>query len=293
MTAPLAAAPASATASAALAAALDQPVPTPQALQPQPAGGIAHDIVRTLSSLDPWMPFVLALLVMAALAVAAGIARRRPRWPSARPYSVGPAGALAALMAACGAALAWAVHTGAPAVLRLDAAAFALADAWAGPAMRWWAVVLSDVGDVLSLTIVSVIAVALLLARRRPWLAWGTALAIGINSTAVRVLKNAFERDRPAGAAEWLTSGHSFPSGHAAGSLMVVGLLAWLLCRGLPPGWRWLIGAVALALVLGIGTARVVLHVHYASDVLGGWLLAGAILVLAVAALRPAADARI
>jgi undecaprenyl-diphosphatase len=107
------------------------------------------------------------------------------------------------------------------------------------------------------------------------------------------VLKNAFERDRPAGAAEWLTSGHSFPSGHAAGSLMVVGLLAWLLCRGLAPGWRGLIGAAALALVLGIGAARVVLHVHYASDVLGGWLLAGALLVLAVAALRPAVDARI
>ena len=289
MTAPLAAAPAS----AALAAALDQPVPPPQALQPQPAGGIAHDIVRTLSALDPWMPFVLALLLMVALAVAVGIARRRPRWPSARPQNRGRTWAQAVLLATCGAALAWAVHTGAPAVTRLDAAARTLADAWAGPAVRGWAVVLSDVGDVLSLTIVSVIAVALLLICRRPWLAGGTALAIGINSTAVRVLKNAFERDRPAGAAEWLTSGHSFPSGHAAGSLMVVGLLAWLLCRGLAPGWRGLIGAAALALVLGIGAARVVLHVHYASDVLGGWLLAGALLVLAVAALRPAVDARI
>ena len=201
----------------------------------------------------------------------------------------GPWLLVALVLALLAAAWSWAVQAQWAGVVRFDVALSHLAQAWATPVTLALAVFFSDVGDVLALTLVSVAIVAWLLMRGRPALAWGCALAILINSLTVRVLKRLFERERPAGATEWLTSGHSYPSGHAAGSLMVLGLLAWLLWPQLAPRWRSWLALVAVLCIAAIGAARVLLQVHYPSDVLGGWLIAGAVLVLATTQPRPQA----
>jgi len=88
-----------------------------------------------------------------------------------------------------------------------------------------------------------------------------------------RAIKSAVARPRPAEA--WVAEGgHSFPSGHSAGTLALFGLLVWLLLPHLRRAWRLPLALAALALALGVGASRVLLRVHYASDVLAGWLLA-------------------
>ncbi len=61
----------------------------------------------------------------------------------------------------------------------------------------------------------------------------------------------------------------AYPSGHAANSMIVYLLLALLLVDG-EQRRRWAIAA-AVALSVAIGVTRVLLGVHWPSDVIGGW----------------------
>jgi undecaprenyl-diphosphatase len=61
----------------------------------------------------------------------------------------------------------------------------------------------------------------------------------------------------------------SFPSGHAASSMIFYTTLALILTTG--TRWRGPAAAVAILLSLLIGTSRVMLGVHWPSDVIGGW----------------------
>jgi undecaprenyl-diphosphatase len=95
-------------------------------------------------------------------------------------------------------------------------------------------------------------------------------MALGILITAVLVLglKFTIRRKRPSG--EWgaiyrRTDPHSFPSGHAARSamLLVVGL-------GLGPGW---LGVLLLVWAPLVTMARVSMGLHYVSDVTAGFFI--------------------
>ena len=78
----------------------------------------------------------------------------------------------------------------------------------------------------------------------------------------------------------------SFPSGHAAGTVPIFGLIAYLL---LHLGQPWSLAAaitVGLLPVL-VGVSRVYLGAHYASDVVGGWIIGIAGLAVIVFILQP------
>lgn len=75
----------------------------------------------------------------------------------------------------------------------------------------------------------------------------------------------------------------SFPSGHATSSMIFY--LALALALTAHTRWNRLAAAVAILLSLLIGTSRVMLGVHWPSDVIGGWAF-GMLWVLLT--LRPA-----
>jgi undecaprenyl-diphosphatase len=80
---------------------------------------------------------------------------------------------------------------------------------------------------------------------------------------------------------------YSFPSGHTVHYVVFLGFL-WFLTLVLvrPRLLRWTLLAVNGALVLLVGLSRVYLGAHWASDVLGGYLLGGALLATAICGYR-------
>ncbi|HLZ46201.1 MAG TPA: phosphatase PAP2 family protein [Gemmatimonadales bacterium] len=135
------------------------------------------------------------------------------------------------------------------------------------------AVDVSRLGTGITLSALGLL-VALLLAIRRAWLlleGWLTAyLGAGVLNQA---LKTAIHRPRPVHSAILSSESWSFPSGHAMGSLIGYGMLAYLVIAYLPTGknHRTAIVIAATVLVLAIGFSRLYLGVHYFSDVIGGF----------------------
>ena len=81
--------------------------------------------------------------------------------------------------------------------------------------------------------------------------------------------------DMYGGAVHW-----AFPSSHATMSLVIFGFLAMLCSREMAVKRRWLPFGLALFLILGIGYSRLYLGAHWLSDVVGGFSLGMAWLIL-------------
>lgn len=156
------------------------------------------------------------------------------------------------------------------------------------PALVRFLRVLAVLGEGWLLAVFAVVGgAALLLARRRIWAAgWAAAFAGGgIIST---VLKLSYARARPSFAHPLATAnGFSFPSGHAMGAVLFAGMLAYLGSQTTTTSARQAVLVMAAVVwVLVMGLSRIVLGVHYPSDVLGGYAVAASWLSLCVLGLE-------
>lgn len=68
-------------------------------------------------------------------------------------------------------------------------------------------------------------------------------------------------------------TGNSFPSGHSLGSIVCYGAILLVFLPAAAPRWRPYAKAAVAVLVAAIGISRILLGVHYLSDVLGAWAL--------------------
>jgi len=94
--------------------------------------------------------------------------------------------------------------------------------------------------------------------------------------------KAAFRVPRPSRAAA-AAFVYGFPSGHTFVTLIAVGLLAYVCSRGLSRRGQLALYAAGLAVALVTGAARIVLHAHWLSDVVGALALGSLYLAAATA----------
>jgi membrane-associated phospholipid phosphatase len=99
--------------------------------------------------------------------------------------------------------------------------------------------------------------------------------AIGLGGFVVNYfMKLSFQRTRPPDPLIEPLQNFSFPSGHATSAFIFYGLLAYLVWKTeLPKSVRFFAGVILLLISLIIGFSRVYLRLHYPSDVVGGFCI--------------------
>ena len=95
------------------------------------------------------------------------------------------------------------------------------------------------------------------------------------------IVKNIIRRDRPIDINLIIENGFSFPSGHSMVSFAFYGfIIYYVYCSHLSKLGKTIIISILTLLVLMIGLSRIYLGVHYASDVIGGFVLALVYLII-------------
>ncbi len=135
-------------------------------------------------------------------------------------------------------------------------------------------VAITDIGSPVAMGVIATIGVIVTFVRGHRLLAYAWAAAAGGGAIVDGILKYAIHRTRPEYAAAFLHgTSYSFPSGHAMGSIIGYGFLAYaIVLTGKRAGWhRNMVFSAAALLTFLIGMSRVYIGVHYPSDVVGGW----------------------
>lgn len=151
------------------------------------------------------------------------------------------------------------------------------------PALLQIARLLTDLGEPTVLIAASVLCALWLWYAGRGRLGLSLLLVALIGRALSEIQKISVDRPRPSLEPHLvLVKTQSFPSGHATSSMIFYLALAIALAGH--GRWRRVAIAAAVVLSLLIGASRVMLGVHWPSDVVGGWAF-GALWVLL--ALRP------
>lgn len=131
--------------------------------------------------------------------------------------------------------------------------------------------------------LVAVAAVVVWRRGRRPLALYlaVTVIGAGLVNSAVKVL---VDRPRPVVDHPIATAfGSSFPSGHSMAAVATYGAMLLVFLPALRRGARWAAVAATVLLILVIGSTRLLLGVHFLTDVVAGYVLGLAWLVGATA----------
>ena len=126
------------------------------------------------------------------------------------------------------------------------------------------------------------IIVAVLTLALWRWWGWSSALAMGVTTLIAAltsdVMKYFFARVRPDFVAQLdpITS-PAFPSGHANNAAVVYTLFIMLVPQARHPLWQ----LTAATMILLTGVSRIMLGVHWPTDVLGGWMMGASFALMA------------
>jgi membrane-associated phospholipid phosphatase len=142
---------------------------------------------------------------------------------------------------------------------------------------------LTQLGNPIALAIITALMTVALVVRRHLRLAAIWLLALAGTALINNALKAWFQRERPLHDHGFIIErSYSFPSGHASGSMVFYGMLAYLLLVLCPPRLHRTIVVAAVAVITLVGISRILLQVHYFSDVMAGYCTGLAWLTLCV-----------
>jgi membrane-associated phospholipid phosphatase len=168
--------------------------------------------------------------------------------------------------------------------LSVDTAILKRINAHATPFLDDFFVVVTQFGGVLAVAAIALGIACILLLRKRYAKATFFAMSMGGALLLNISLKYIFERARPDIWNQLVTeTSFSFPSGHAMASAALALSFAYIAWR---KGYRAVIAVSAALYVAVIGFSRLYLGVHYPTDILAGWLVSTAWVLLMILTYR-------
>ena len=139
-------------------------------------------------------------------------------------------------------------------------------------------ITITNISSAYALIVLSILLLLIMKKKKIPLL---ICLNLIISFLTNQIAKLTFSRPRPVGINLIEESGYSYPSGHAMISMAYFGFIAYLIYKSnlnkiikLP-----LITSIFI-LILLIGFSRIYLGVHYLSDIIGGFLLSIAYIMI-------------
>lgn len=140
-------------------------------------------------------------------------------------------------------------------------------------------IVITNIGGSIAITLICLLLIAIPATRRT--IALPVSAGVIISTMLNYILKNIFARQRPDILRLIVMDGYSFPSGHAMVNTTLYCMLIFMTYR-LTRNKRILIpvSTICVLLILVIGFTRIYLGVHYAMDVIAGWIMGFAVSVI-------------
>lgn len=140
--------------------------------------------------------------------------------------------------------------------------------------------VVTELGSFHTVAPLALVVALVLLHRRDIFHAVALVVSVSAAEAASDLLKLACGRARPpAGQALVHVTGYALPSGHTTQATAFFGALALIVARrGAPRGLAWAARGSAALVAASVGVSRVYLGVHWATDVVAGWVLGASIL---------------
>lgn len=125
-----------------------------------------------------------------------------------------------------------------------------------------------------------VIFLFFLLYEKKTNFAFATAVVIIASTILNQITKFIIQRPRPFYMPEGLESSYSYPSGHTMASASLYGFIIYLICKtNISRGNKIFFSSLLAVVILMVMTSRIYLGAHYFSDVVGGLLFSGLLLI--------------
>lgn len=138
---------------------------------------------------------------------------------------------------------------------------------WSTSALR----AVTDLGNIRLVVVLALVLVVTELVRRRSrWALLFFVAVLGGEELATIAVKDLVGRVRPTLTTEAVKLGPSFPSGHSATAAAFYAAAALVIGRTLPSRARHLLVAGAISVTAAVAASRVLLDLHWLSDVVGG-----------------------
>ena len=168
-------------------------------------------------------------------------------------------------------------------VSTFDSAVYGFISVYISDDMTRFMKFITFMGSEWALTIISLVILFIAFVwKKKKYFLYGLMVPANLAAGSLLnfILKQLFQRPRPDLLKLIEIGGYSFPSGHSMSSISFYGFLIYLSMKYIKHWSKYCIIGTLSLLVLAIGISRIYLGVHYASDVLGGFIIGFGWLVL-------------